>query len=196
MDRAFVITVLTFASFTSAAQAQGGAANSFLMKKYTIRDVERNNSQPLSTILFPAGWQAESRVQWTLASSTIPFAVGARFTSPQGTTAVEFFPIPQGVRNVSPVKVEGELPQDVIAALTKLAQSQRPQNGFRVVSHKANKQTKTAEQGPGMANFAQTGIIRVVYVDKGKDFEEEFAGTLHVMYNAAIQGYSSYFGKT
>ncbi len=191
---ALCIAITCLTVLTNSGRTQEDKKGPLRMKIYTIRDVPRNNSQPLSTVLMPADWHAESEMKWTLASATVPFAARARFSAPDGTAAVEFFAIPQGALNTSPLGSQGYAPQDVIAALGQLAQSSRPKARLELLEKKAGVVEKTGgEQGAvaQSANSAQAGRIRVSYEENGRTFEEEFAGTLHLHSTALGQGYET-----
>jgi hypothetical protein len=179
----------TLALCMDSAMAQP-AANRIVMEKFTFCDVDRNHSQPFSTFLIPKGWRADTRMQWTLASATVPFAAWARFSAPDQSAAVELFPMAQGALNISPAGVQGQMPQDVIAALTELARATRPRARMMLLDKKAGRMETPATGGMG-THSAQTGAIRVEYEENGKTYVEEFATTLNVFSTSIGAGYES-----
>jgi hypothetical protein len=184
MTRPATALALLLASTAAAAEPP------LLMKRYTVRDVELNDRQPLVELLIPKGWKATSEVKWTLASVMAPHSYWAKFTAPDDSAAVEFLPVMMGQFHCSSYGQQGNPePKDVIDGLLRVAKAVRPNTKLKVRAKDSNKKTSStikAANGGESTVTEQTGTVVVVYTIDGREFEEEFAGSVYIV--ETVQG--------
>jgi len=166
-----------------------------VMTRYTVTDVARNNNQPLGHLLIPQGWKAESKIEWTLASTLFPFNYWAKYSSPDGSAFLEVHPVFQGSYHSSQFGVQGNAgPKDVLEGLESIAKYVRPKAKFVVVSKKANevaKDTLRPAQDVTVTTYHQTGTLTISYKDGDQEIVEEFAGSFYASQTDSRDGFSS-----
>ena len=185
--------VAVAALFASAAVS--AAEKPLVMTRFTVADVERNKKQPLGTILIPQGWNAESKIEWTLSSAMFPYSYSAKYSSPDGSAFLEVFPVSQGSSSASPLGNQGaEGPKDVLDGLAKLAQGVRPKSKLKVIaSQAAEAKNETRRPGDGTVSWTlhQTATLTVAYREGDEEIVEEFAGSIYQMQADLGGGYSN-----
>ncbi len=167
-----------------------------LMKQHTIKDVDRNNGQPLVQILMPKDWKVESQFSWSLRSAQFPFDSSSRFTAPDGTSVIEFLPVYQHNYSVSPFGApQGyAAPKDIEEGLGWLAASVRPNIKLKKIDGKATKKVTAAPVSNGYTSTTtveQSGTYTVSYTMNGVKCEEEFAASIYVQNIEGQGGYLS-----
>ena len=191
MNKCLMLTAVLATATTSMA-----AGKPLLMKQHTVKDVDRNNGQPLVTMLMPNDWKVESQFSWSLRTAQFPFDASSRFTSPNGTSVIEFLPVYQHNYSASPFGApQGyAAPKEIEEGLGWLAASARPNIKLKKIAANATKKVTGAPVSNGYTTTTteeQSGTYTVGYTIDGEKYEEEFAASMYIQTIEAQGGYLS-----
>jgi hypothetical protein len=187
--------LLLTATLATAATIMA-AEKPLLMKQHTIKDVDRNNGQPLVTMLMPNDWKVESKFSWTLRSAQFPFDASSRFMSPNGTSVIEFLPVYQHNYAAGPFgqPLGYAAPKEIEEGLGWLAGAARPNIKLKKVDSNSTKKETSTPVSNGYTTTTtveQSGTYTVNYTINGEKYEEEFAASMYVQTIEAQGGYLS-----
>ncbi len=181
---AFAVTlVAVFAAadrFANAANPISPQLARTEFKTYGVVD-RTQGGLVVSRSAVPAGWNATSNVQWAYSDASWPVRINARFTAPDGSAWVEWFPaecfywieprqnIAVGARSLGMIYKPGVSIQDAMRYVLSRyrAQAQNLQIlGFRAVPNLASLHGERGVQGESVA-------VRARYHANGHTIDEE-----------------------
>src|SRR5450631_2992213 len=186
MSRARFILVPILASVLATVFANAGPINPQLARTdfrlYRLID-KTQGGLVVSTSAVPAGWNAVSNVVWNYSDASWPVRISARFTAPDGSAWVEWFPsecfywldpiansTPVGGRSLGMIHKPGVTIQDAMKYVLSRYRGQA-QNlkilGFRPVPNLATAHGEPNVQGESVA-------LRARYTYNGHTIDEEF----------------------